>query len=192
MVFTILLSIYFLGNFAVSIYSFISKKNDVLNDLTFNLIHHNLTSKILLSVFSLLLCFVFVITFRIFQITKSWCEYNIIETRSELFYKKHPTALDKIKSMYPNDTEKWKSYARGEFRENNGIYIYNEKLEKYNVENRIEREVPLSNMLKDFLLVDPFSKPYYRQDTFPNHRSYEEYLQDMSEEATELEALRRN
>lgn len=190
MVWTALFSFYFLANFSVSIYGFISKKSDVINDLTLHLLPNNLTSKILFCVFSLLLCLVSVIAFRVLQITKSWCEYNIVEKRNELFGKKHPTALDKIKSIYPNNPEKWQSYARGEFRENNGVYIYNETLAAFNAQDRIENQVPLSNMLKDFLLVAPFSKPYYRQGTFPNHRSYQQYMEDKYKEAGEVLTLR--
>lgn len=183
--------IYLIGNFAVSIYSFASQKNEVFNDITFNLIkQNNLTIKIVFSVSCFILSFAFLILFRINQIIKSWCEYNDLNIKDGLFYKKHPTALAKIKSMYHDNIDKQKSYARGEFKENNGIFIHHAKLEKYNVENRIERNVPLSNMLKDFILIDPFSKPYYRRDTFPNHRSLEEAMIALQEENEELERLR--
>jgi len=186
-------TIYFFASAFISTYTAIGNKKDVFNDITFQLLKpfNFLTSNIAYTVATFILAFMSVIFCRICHIIKSYCSYNLIEERNELFHKKHPTSLAKIKAMYPDDKEKWKAFARGELVENNGINIYHPKLAKYNVESRIEREVKFTHMVKDFVFKDFFSKPEYRRDTFPNHRSYEEYLRDAQEEREELDELRR-
>lgn len=184
------LSILFGGYFIITFYGLIAKHNEIIKETSFNLINSNLGVSIGFCVGVCLLSICFGFFGRICHIGVFWSKYQDVEYRDLLYDKKHPTALDKIKALYPNDVEKWKSYARGEFKENNGIYIYTEKLEKYNVQNRIEKNVKFSDMVHDFTITNPFAVPKYRKDTFPQHRSYEDYLSDLEKEKEELAMLK--